>query len=160
MVTGKLIAGNGDLAEVMDIRIKVFVDEQGFPLEEEKDEYDARAVHALLYDDNHEPAATGRLYIDNDGYWHLGRIAVLKEKRGQQLGDLVMRMLLDKAIGVGAQHFRLSAQKQAEGFYAIYGFTPYGEEYMDHHVPHVDMEATLESVVRAVFSGCRGADFV
>lgn len=160
MVTGKLIAGNGDLSEVMDIRMKVFVDEQGFPAEDEKDEYDARAVHALLYDDDHKPAATGRLFIDDDGYWRLGRVAVLKEKRGQQLGDLVMRMLLDKAIGVGAQRFRLSSQMQVVEFYKIYGFTPYGEEYMDHHVKHVEMEATLESIVRAVFSGCRGCDFI
>ena len=160
MITGKMIAGNGDLTEVMDIRMRVFVDEQGFPAEEEKDEYDARAIHALLYDDDHNPAATGRLYIDDDGYWRLGRLAVLKEKRGQQLGDLVMRMLLDKALGVGAQRFRLSAQRQAEGFYALYGFTPFGEEYMDHHVPHIEMEATNESILRAVFSGCRGSQFV
>ena len=68
--------------------------------------------------------------------------------------------LLDKAIGVGAQQFRLSSQKQVVEFYRIYGFTPYGEEYMDHHVPHVEMEATVESIVRAVFSGCRGCDFI
>ena len=55
---------------------------------------------------------------------------------------------------------RISAQRQAEGFYALYGFAPYGEEYMDHHVPHIDMEATDESIVKAVFTGCRGSQFV
>lgn len=160
MITGKLIAGSGDLSEVQSIRMRVFVDEQGFPADEEMDQYDARAVHALLYDDDHNPAATGRLYIDDDGYWRIGRVAVLKGKRGAQLGDLVMRMLLDKALGVGAKRFRISAQRQAEGFYALYGFAPYGEEYMDHHVPHIDMEATDESIVKAVFTGCRGSQFV
>ena len=160
MITGKLIAGGGDLSEVQSIRMRVFVDEQGFPADEEMDQYDARAVHALLYDDDHNPAATGRLYIDDDGYWRIGRVAVLKEKRGAQLGDLVMRMLLDKALGVGAKRFRISAQRQAEGFYALYGFTPCGAEYMDHHVPHIDMEATDQSIVKAVFTGCRGSQFV
>ena len=31
MITGKLIAGGGDLSEVQSIRMRVFVDEQGFP---------------------------------------------------------------------------------------------------------------------------------
>ena len=121
-----------------------------------RDEYDARAIHALLYDDEHKPAATGRLYIDNDGYWHLGCVCVRKELRGNQLGDLVMRMILDKAISAGAGFFRLDAEKDAEGFCRIYGFVPYGEE----KGKLVPMEATKESIVAAVFSGCRGEQFV
>ncbi len=160
MITGKFIAGNGDLQEAYGIREEVFVKEQGFPAEIERDEYDARAIHALLYDDDHKPAATGRLYIDNEGFWHLGRICVRKDLRGKQLGDLVMRMMLDKAIGAGAGFFRLSAQSSVEGFYRIYGFTPYGEEYEVCGKPHVNMEATKESIVAAVFSGCRGEKFV
>jgi predicted GNAT family N-acyltransferase len=157
MITGKLIPGNGDISEALDVRRRVFVEEQGFPAQEEPDEYDARAVHCLLYDDAHRPAATGRLFIDDDGYWRLGRVAVIKEMRGKQLGDLVMRMLLDKALSVGAKRFRLSAQRSAEGFYRLYGFEPYGEAYLDGGVAHVEMEATNESVVRAVFTGCRGS---
>ncbi len=155
MVTGKLLAGNGDLAEVMNIRVKVFTEELGCPAPEQ-DEYDARAVHALLYDDDHDPAATGRLYIDDEGYWRLSRIAVRKEKRGQQLGDLVMRMLLDKAIGVGAQQFKLSTPESAVGFCALYGFAKAEQQ----NGADVEMEATVESIVRAVFSGCRGENFL
>ncbi|MGI5883904.1 MAG: GNAT family N-acetyltransferase [Candidatus Spyradocola sp.] len=160
MVTGKFIRGNDDLSEVEGVRMRVFVEEQGFPAEEEMDAYDARAIHCLLYDGEGKPAATGRLYIDDDGYWRIGRVAVVRERRGQQMGDLLMRMLLDKALNAGARHFRLSAQKQAEGFYRRYGFTPFGEEYLDGTVPHVEMEATNESILRAVFSGCRGEEML
>ena len=53
-----------------------------------------------------------------------------------------------------------TAQKQAQGFYARYGFSPFGEEYLDGGVPHVEMEATNESILRAVFSGCRGEEML
>ena len=160
MVTGKFVRGDGDLRQVHQVRMRVFVQEQGFPEQEEMDALDARAIHCLLYDDAGRPAATGRLYIDDEGYWRLGRVCVVREKRGQQLGDLLMRMLLDKALNAGARHFRLSAQKQAQGFYARYGFSPFGEEYLDGGVPHVEMEATNESILRAVFSGCRGEEML
>lgn len=136
--------------------MSVFVDEQGFPAESEMDEYDARAIHCLLYNDDHKPSATARLFIDDDGYWRIGRVAVLREMRGKQLGDLAMRMVLDKALQAGAKRFRLSSQKQAEGSYRLYGFEPTGEETDDCGVPHTEMEATDESIVRAVFTGCRG----
>lgn len=156
MITGKFIAGNGDLTEAFGLRDLIFGEELGLPSEALRDEYDARAIHALLYDDAHQPAATGRLYIDNDGYWHLGRICVKKELRGQQLGDLVMRMILDKAISAGAGFFRLSAGKDVEGFFRLYGFTPYNEE----NKGETAMEATKDSIIAAVFSGCRGEQFV
>ena len=160
MVTGKFIRGNDDLREVEDVRMRVFVEEQGFRAAEEMDAYDARAIHCLLYDGEGKPAATGRLYIDDDGYWRIGRVAVVRERRGQQMGDLVMRMLLDKALGAGAKRFRLLAQRQAEGSYSRYGFTPYGEEVLDQGVPHIEMEATDVSILRAVFSGCRGEEML
>ena len=156
MITGKFIRGDQDLSEVKEIRMSVFVDEQGFPAESEMDEYDVRAIHCLLYNDDHKPSATARLFIDDDGYWRIGRVAVLREMRGKQLGDLAMRMVLDKALQAGAKRFRLSSQKQAEGFYRLYGFEPTGEETDDCGVPHTEMEATDESIVRAVFTGCRG----
>ena len=148
MVTGKFIRGNDDLREVEDVRMRVFVEEQGFRAAEEMDDGEGK------------PAATGRLYIDDDGYWRIGRVAVVRERRGQQMGDLVMRMLLDKALGAGATRFRLLAQRQAEGFYSHYGFTPYGEEVLDQGVPHIEMEATDVSILRAVFSGCRGEEML
>ena len=58
MVTGKFIRGNDDLREVEDVRMRVFVEEQGFRAAEEMDAYDARAIHCLLYDGEGKPAAT------------------------------------------------------------------------------------------------------
>ena len=74
--------------------------------------------------------------------------------------EAISQLLLDKALGAGAKRFRLLAQRQAEGFYSHYGFTPYGEEVLDQGVPHIEMEATDVSILRAVFSGCRGEEML
>ena len=57
------------------IRIRVFVHEQGVPMEEEMDEADADAVHALALLGT-LPVGTGRLLILPDGEAQIGRMAV------------------------------------------------------------------------------------
>ena len=44
------------------IRQSVFVEEQGF--EYEFDDIDETALHLVLYDENDNPCATGRLFFD------------------------------------------------------------------------------------------------
>ena len=78
----------------MDIRRRVFVDEQGYSADTEIDRFDQMAVYALAFDENDRPAGTGRLIINDDSHFQIGRVCVLKEARGQGLGDLVVRMLL------------------------------------------------------------------
>lgn len=142
MIEGKLIPGCGDKSMVFEIRSIVFTDEQGFSAETDIDSLDDVALHLLVYDSG-EPAATARLYQEKDGSWHIGRVAVLKEFRGRGIGAIAMRILMQKARSFGAEEVHVGAQRQAEGFYRILGFEPYGEEYMDEHVPHTMMKAEL-----------------
>ncbi|MDR2514834.1 MAG: GNAT family N-acetyltransferase [Christensenellaceae bacterium] len=154
MIYAKWLRGDEDLSQAYAVREAVFVREQGFAAEIEQDETDLRAAHALLIDEDGQPAGTARLFIDEEGYWHIGRVCVLKEKRGKHLGDLLMRMVLDKALRAGAKHFRLGAQADKLPFYEKYGFWPYGEPYLDEGVPHLHMEADEDSVREKVFGGC------
>lgn len=142
MIEGRLIPGCGDTTAVFDIRKNVFIEEQGFSPEAEFDGVDRTALHALVLDGG-VPAATARLYREPDGSWHIGRVAVMKEFRGRALGSMAMRMLMRKALDFGATEVHVGAQRQAEAFYRGLGFEPYGEEYMDEHVPHVMMKAKL-----------------
>ena len=64
------------------IRQKVFVEEQGF--ENEFDDIDQRSLHLVVYQDN-EPIGCARMYPERENMI-LGRIAVLKEYRGQGIG--------------------------------------------------------------------------
>ena len=58
---------------------------------------DALSAHLLVRDEDGVLTATGRLYPRADG-WRIGRIAVLRERRGRRLGDLAIRMLCARAL--------------------------------------------------------------
>ena len=144
MIRGKFIAPGGDYTQALALRKAVFVDEQGDDAALEHDQYDDLSAHVLLYDHTDaqgdpvgDPVATGRLFWLN-GEFVIGRVCVASDKRGQQLGDLVMRMLLYKAMEHHAPAVTLGAQKHAVPFYARYGFEPV-EEYLDEGVPHIRM---------------------
>ena len=146
MIRGKFLTSQDDVRAVMDIRRRVFVDEQGYSADTEIDGFDKMAVYALAYDENDRPAGTGRLIINDESRFQIGRVCVLKEARGQGLGDLVVRMLLYRALELGAGEIWLGAQLPAVGFYAHYGFQPIGEIYDDEGVPHRWMRAKAEEV--------------
>jgi len=69
----------------------------------------------------------------------VGRMAVLKETRGRGYGARLLQALLLEARRRGHQEVRLSAQRTAEQFYAVHGFTAVGEPFEEVGIPHVKM---------------------
>jgi len=139
MIQAVWYAGGADYAPSASVRKTVFIEEQGYTLEEEFDEYDKTCPHLVLFD-GETPVATGRLILLSDGTAKLGRIAVLKSYRGKHLGAEVVRALLERAKTEGALRAYVSAQSYAVPFYNKFGFLEYGEEYLDGRIPHRDME--------------------
>lgn len=137
--------GSEDIQEARALRVEVFCDEQGYSLEEELDELDKTARHLLLCGAD-GAMATGRLYADEEGRAHLGRIAVRKAFRGRGLGAVVVREMEREAARCGHTTACLSAQCRAAGFYEKQGYRQTGEPYMDGHVPHIFMEKTSIAV--------------
>lgn len=68
-----------------------------------------------------EPAAAGRIWWA-DGDFVLGSVGVLSDKRGQRLGDLVLRLLLFKAKGHAASRVVLDCPAETAGFFERLGF--------------------------------------
>lgn len=139
IITHEFFDGNVP-AEARKIRQEVFIEEQKFSYE--FDETDHISIHILLYCDG-IPAGTGRLFKDNDGSWHIGRIAVDKEFRGKHLGEEIMRRIEAKARELGAKKTILSAQCRVRGFYEKCGYTAYGDVYLDEYCEHISMEKEL-----------------
>ncbi|MDD2955956.1 MAG: GNAT family N-acetyltransferase [Oscillospiraceae bacterium] len=140
MLTVSILHGADHLEQVMDLRVRVFHDEQGFT--EELDGTDAVADHFLVFLDG-RPVATGRTFPAPDGSWHLGRIAVVKDCRGAHVGaylvEQIERFLREKGVRLAS----LSAQEHAVGFYEKLGYKAQGGFYMDQHCPHKDMVKEL-----------------
>lgn len=125
-----------------EIREEVFVREQEYPIELEFDEADENCWHLVLTD-NEKAIATARLLKLSEGVFKPGRIAVLKEYRGKNIGAELLTLIIEKAKEMGAKELHIGAQTYAVGFYEKFGFKTTGEEYMDEHIPHIDMIAYL-----------------
>ena len=136
--------------ETKAIRMRVFVEEQGFVTpEEEFDHYDEGGVHVLLRWDG-EIAGTGRMIFEENaapGRAKFGRIAVLPQfrKHTAHVGANVLAALVEEARSAGVKTVYLSAQCQAQKFYERCGFAAQGPVYDENGIPHVHMELTLEA---------------
>lgn len=115
-----------------DLRIEVFVVEQGVPVELEWDEGDEVSMHAVAYDADGQPVATGRLLPDG----HIGRMAVRKSARGRGIGSQVLEALLAEARRLGYGRLVLHAQTHALDFYRRHGFVEEGDEFIEAGIAH------------------------
>lgn len=130
-------------AAAQSVRTAVFVHEQGIAPEDEWDADDATALHAVLFDVNGQALGNARLLQPSTNAAKVGRMAVLKDARGNGYGARLLQALIRCARQRRHKEVRLSAQRTAEGFYAAYGFVVVGEPFDEVGIPHVEMRLTL-----------------
>lgn len=120
-----------------EIREKVFIAEQGFT--KEFDDIDKIAVHLVMFDGT-VPAAACRIFKDSEqGLYVLGRLAVIKEYRGKQLGFTLLKEVEKYVKGNGGKGIVLLAQLRIKDFYKKAGFEEFGEIEYDEDCPHIRM---------------------
>lgn len=121
------------------VRESVFVGEQGVPLELEWDEWDEPSEHAIAFDAQGRAIGTARLLPRGA----IGRMAVLKDWRGQGVGSCLLEAVLGRARHRSLVRVTLHAQTHAAGFYRRFGFSERGEEFFEAGIPHVEMMLSL-----------------
>jgi predicted GNAT family N-acyltransferase len=136
-----VITGTAVFEQATAIRTRVFVEEQGVPLESEFDELDVTAEHfvALV---GAEPAGTARL-MRSGAVAILGRLAVLRPGRGTGVGVALVTAIEERAIQLGLLVVELHSQTHACGFYERMGYRAYGEQDVDAGIPHIWMRKQL-----------------
>lgn len=125
------------------VRREVFIDEQHIPMEMEIDQADETAVHALACNRMGVPVATGRLLQRSRGVGQIGRMAVTRVLRGANLGRDVLLALMQAASQRGDHAVVLHAQRNAELFYARFGFVARGEAFEEAGIMHIEMVKAL-----------------
>jgi predicted GNAT family N-acyltransferase len=129
----------------LEIRRRVFSEEQGVADLRVADSDDARSLIALATfppaaagNQERRPVSTGRLTFPlvSGGQALVAWVATIPEARGQGAGGLVMRFLLAAADNAGAREVALAAQLPAEDFYRRLGFSPVGPLYDVRGMPH------------------------
>ncbi len=151
MIETKWVFGRENLSEVMKVRMNVFRNELGHDIiADEEDEF---ALH-ILVGENGENYAAGRIY-DMDGKFMIGMICVDSRVRGKHLGDLVVRLLIDRGFQLIADEIYVNSRSCAVGFYEKLNFEVCGEEYTDRNG-----EKTIPMVLKKenspIESGCSG----
>lgn len=150
-----------------EIRKKVFIDEQGF--QDEYDEVDKMAVHFVLFEDGclpDERSTTGRSATEQSAieqsaieqsaiatcrvFWNeemnayaLGRLAVIAESRGKNIGSILVNEVEKYVRLRGGTEIVLHAQCRATEFYGKLGFVEFGEVQDEEGCPHIWMRKML-----------------
>ena len=96
-----------------------------------------------IAEDGEEGIATARSYQKPDGVWVLGRVAVLKERRGHRLGSRAVQELEEYLRGLDAKEIELSAQLHAMKMYEALGYKEEGDLIYDEGQPHKMMRKFL-----------------
>ena len=118
--------------DAKNIRIKVFMKEQGF--ENEFDEIDNLCHHIVAFDEG-KPIGTCRFFKENNHYT-IGRVAVLKEYRNQHIGNLLLKSAEKEIKRINGDVIVVHAQVRVSSFYEKQGYIQFGQIDDDEGVPH------------------------
>ena len=129
--------------DATQLRVEVFVREQGVPLEMECDAADSGATHAVARNQLGQVLATGRLLAPTPGIGKIGRMAVKRVMRGSGLGRDMLDILSVASFNRGDKEIVLHAQRSAEGFYQRAGFVGRGDPFDEAGIPHIEMFKVL-----------------
>ena len=138
----KLAETEDERRGAFDLRIQVFVHEQGVPAEEELDSEDATATHAVALLDG-EVVGTGRMVPAEPRSARIGRMAVRNEWRRRGVGGRILRALEEAASSQGLREAVLYAQTYVKSFYASHGYVEAGEAFSEVGIEHVEMRKRL-----------------
>jgi predicted GNAT family N-acyltransferase len=133
------------MAAVFDLRVEVFVVEQGVPRELELDEYDDTAIHLVALDGD-EAVGTLRLIMAGEGAEEMakiGRVAVRAARRKSGIGSRLMAHGEALARQRGAREILLHAQTAVAPFYRRLGYREEGDIFDEAGIPHVTMRKRI-----------------
>ncbi len=132
-----------EINAAMELRVGVFVDEQGVDPGEELDQLDERSLQIVGLDET-GVIATCRLRDLGAGEWKLERMAVDRRLRGHGVGARLLAGAEREAHHRGAGEMVLHAQRQAESFYAAKGYVAEGDTFLEAEIEHVRMRKALD----------------
>jgi predicted GNAT family N-acyltransferase len=130
-----------ELAGALELRWRVFGEEQGVSFEADQDGRDAEATHIVAVDDG-VVIGTCRLLFRGQ-VARLGRLAVERERRGESVAAEILSEADRIATQAGAESIALHAQTYAQSLYERAGYEEYGPTFVEEGIEHVAMEKRL-----------------
>ncbi len=138
------------MSEITNLRWDVFVIEQKVPPVLEIDAYDfcPDVVHLAALTENDDVVGTVRIIPEGQNHYHLGRLAVRKEMRGQALGKALVKAVHDYVACLTPEGenavILLNAQVAAISFYEQSGYTATDTPvFLEAGIKHQEMFLSL-----------------
>jgi predicted GNAT family N-acyltransferase/2-polyprenyl-3-methyl-5-hydroxy-6-metoxy-1,4-benzoquinol methylase len=120
----------------LDLRIAVFVREQGVPLEEEVDGLDEQCEHVIARFDRAIVGCLRWRRVGAQGAVKIERVAVRADRRGRGIARAMLAWCLARLDGMGLGPAIVNAQLPVSGLYAGLGFLAEGEIFDEAGIPH------------------------
>lgn len=128
----------GELYEILQLRLEVFVLEQNCPYQD-LDGKDLHCYH-VIGKEGSQIIGGSRLVppgISYDGYSSIGRVVSHKKFRGTGVGRQIMKQSLTYLESYFPDiPVKISAQSYLIRFYESFGFSKTGDEYLEDDIPH------------------------
>ncbi len=134
----RLVQNQQERQESLDIRQRVFVEEQGVPADLERDSQDGEALHWLGWREG-RVAGTARLVRYGGQSAKVGRVAVLPEWRSSGLGRELMEAIHGWVKDQPLQQIVLDAQVTVIPFYEKLGYQAEGDIFEEAGILHQRM---------------------
>lgn len=135
------------LNKVLDLRVQIFVNEQGVDPNIERDEYDVldnpEVDHFALTIKEDVVIGTCRCRRIDEHTMILGRFSIHPVLRHQGFGLKFLRVIQDYYYHQKVENILIHAQQHAISFYESAGYKPFGETYFEAGIPHQNMKLTL-----------------
>ena len=122
----------------LEVRRQVFIVEQKVPETVERDAYDQTATHIVAIVDGNVVGVVRLLFLPE--HVKIGRVAVVRERRGLGIANAMMRFAMAEARAGGATRFYLTAQLDKVSMYEKLGFTAFGEQFEEGGMAHLAMK--------------------
>lgn len=129
------------LYEVLKLRTNIFVVEQDCPYPE-LDDKDQSSYHFCGFSETGSLLAYARLLPPGISYPEasIGRVAILEEARGQNLGKTLMILSRESTENLFNSDIVISAQLYLLKFYQNLGFQKISDVYLEDDIEHIKMK--------------------
>lgn len=124
---------------MLDIRHKVFKEEQNVPYEEDEVYEEEITAVSYLITINEKPIGTIRYRQTDEGY-KIERLAILKEYRGNSYGNKVFNFFTEKiAAKYNPCKIYFHSQYYIKDMYSKFGFKEEGDIFLEAGIEHIKM---------------------
>ncbi|MGX6993269.1 hypothetical protein CBF34_01455 [Vagococcus penaei] len=127
------------------LRMQVFVQEQGIPLQAEFDELDSDAMTYLVIFDDDKPVGTARYLQDDAQTLRLDRLCVHIDYRQQGIGQQLVRELEQQGQLNNCLKSCVHSEKHAIPFYKKLGYSVCSDDFMEDGILCTKLEKRLLS---------------